>query len=119
MHILIFNYRPGVKEKMCTHEMNVSGICAQHYCPLANSRYATITESKGKIYLCIKTPERAHMPNQWWEKILLDKKPETSIALIKQQLAWWHPKQIRRCIMRYLTIRRMLRRMRKIRTADL
>ncbi|KAL0487571.1 Mak16 [Acrasis kona] len=102
-------------QRMCTNPYNVTGVCKMTFCPLANSRYATVIESKGKCYLCIKTVERAHLPSKMWEKILLNGSYENSLTQIEQHLPYWDKRAIARCKRRYTRLYLVLKRTRKLR----
>lgn len=84
------------------------------HCPLANSQYATVVEKEGKIYLCIKTPERAHLPRKMWEKIPLPYNLDAAFAQIEKSLRFWDTRKIKRCKLRYHRLFLVLRRMRKL-----
>jgi protein MAK16 len=102
-------------QKICKHPMNIYQICRMMFCPLANSRYATVIEKKGQVILCIKTVERSHLPSKLWDKILLDRNQEKALEQIEKYLQFWDKREIKRCKLRFLKITEYLKRMRKIR----
>lgn len=104
-------------QKICKHPMNIYQVCKMTFCPLANSQYATVTESKGKVFLCLKAVERIHLPSQMWEKIELDKNYQKALEQIDQYMQLWDKRQIKRCKIRYTKIQDYLKRMRKIRSS--
>jgi len=96
---------------LCTNEYNLTGRCVKAYCPLSNGRYATIKEEDGKLFLCMKTIERAHSPANLWERIPLPDDIPGALEIINENLAYWpiHFKnkvkerlvRLHQCIIRY------------------
>lgn len=82
---------------LCKNENNVSGVCEFFSCPLANSKYATIREIKGRLYLFKKEPERMNMPVKQYEKILLDASYDKALVEIEEHLKFWDPALIHKC----------------------
>lgn len=58
-------------------------------CPLANSNYATIKSIDNKLFLFVKTIERAHTPSKMWERIRLDSNYANAIKQIDEELEVW------------------------------
>lgn len=99
----------------CRNPYNVTGQCNRVSCPLSNGYYATVIEDEGQCYLCLKTIERAHLPNKMWEKIKLSNNFQEALRQIEIHMKnIYKDHQIHRCKQRLTRLRQTLITMRKM-----
>lgn len=93
----LFKVKPGKGQDFCRNEYNVSGLCNRQLCPLANAQYATVKNIDGRLFLYMKTPERAHMPKHLWERVKLLKNYTRAMLQIEQHLPFWLQFLVNKC----------------------
>ncbi|EJW01965.1 hypothetical protein EDEG_03573 [Edhazardia aedis USNM 41457] len=94
----------------CKNTQNVTGLCEEKSCPLANSKYATIREKNGKLYLYVKEPERMQTVNRQYEEIELSNDYDTAIQQIDEELRFFSDFLKHKCKQRLTSLTEYLER---------
>lgn len=97
-------------DTLCRNKYNVTGLCNEFSCPLANTKYATVRAVGEELYLYIKEPERSHTPKNMYEKIKLDSDYNKALEEIEANLEFWDPEVIHKCKQRMTKLTEYLER---------
>lgn len=84
-------------DTLCKNIYNVTSMCNEFSCPLANTKYATIRSIDNELYLFIKEPETANRPRNMYEKIKLSSVYSEALQEIEKNLEFWDEEVIHKC----------------------
>lgn len=76
-------------QNFCKSEFNTTGFCSRQSCPLSNSKYATVIQKNGEIYLYIKDSLNDHYPDKLWKKFILSRNFTKSLQELDLILNLW------------------------------
>ena len=76
-------------QKFCKNKFNISGLCSKQSCPLVNTKYATILEKNGEIYLYVKDTLNSQYPDRLWKKFILSRNFLKSLQELDFFLSLW------------------------------
>jgi protein MAK16 len=66
----------------------------------------------------MKTIERAHLPDQLWEKVKLPRNYQAALEILDETLEFWGKFQRHKCKQRLTKLHQMIIRQRKLKISD-
>ena len=82
-------------------------LCNRQSCPLPIHVMLRL-KCWWKLYLYMKTAERTHMPNRWWERIKLSKNYNKALKQIDERLQYWQKFLIHKCKQRFTRLTQVM-----------
>ncbi|KAL6122874.1 mitogen activated protein kinase [Nucleospora cyclopteri] len=105
---------PTKAETLCKNKYNVTQLCNEFSCPLANTKYATVRLINDKIFLFVKEPENCNSPIKMYEKIELSLDYEKALKQLDENLEYWDKEIIHKCKQRMTKMFECLQRKREL-----
>lgn len=83
--------------QVCKNKYNLTGLCDEFSCPLANPEYATIRLIDQEIFLYVKNSEKLDKPAEVWEETNLGYDYTAALKTLEEKLKDYDENTLKRC----------------------